>query len=100
MFHEGRLSTFMPKTHLSKTNITHIRPLIFMEEREVTSAINRLNIPIVKNCCMVNKQTEREYYKQLIARECKHIKNLKTNLFNAIISPERYNLFNKNFNNN
>ncbi len=97
MFHEGRLSTFMPKTLLSKTNITQIRPLLFMEEREVASAVKRLKIPVVKSCCMVNKTTEREYYKQLIARECGHIKNLKTNLFNAITSPDRYNLFNKDF---
>ncbi len=97
MFHEGRLSTFMPKTKLSKTNITQIRPLIFMEEREIASAVKRLKIPVVKNVCPVDKTTERAYYKELIASESKHIKNLKTNLFNAIISSERYNLFDKDF---
>lgn len=97
MFHESRLSTFMPKTHLTKTDIIQIRPMIFMEEREVIGAVKRLKVPIVYNCCISNKHTEREYYKQLIANECKHIKNLKTNLFNAITSPERYNLFDKEF---
>ena len=97
MFHEGRLSTFMPKTKLTKTNVTQIRPLLFMEEREVASAVKRLKLPVVKNVCPVDKTTERAYYKELIANECKHIKNLKTNLFNAITSPERYNLFDKNF---
>lgn len=97
MFHEGRLSTFMPKTFLTKTNITQIRPMLFMEEREVLSAVKRLKVPVVYNCCMVNKKTEREYYKNLINNECKHVKNLKTKLFNAITSPERYNLFDKDF---
>lgn len=97
MFHESRLSTFMPKTVLTKTNITQIRPMIFMEEREVMSAVKRLKIPVVYNCCKANKNTEREYYKKLIANETKHIKNLKTNIFRAITCSERYNLFDKDF---
>ena len=97
MFYEGRLSTFMPKTLLTKTNIVQIRPMLFMEECEVSGAVKRLKIPVIYNCCGANKHTEREYFKKLIAEQTKHIKNLKTKLFNAITSPERYNLFDKEF---
>ena len=98
LFYEGRLSTFAPVTELTRTNITQIRPFILMEEREITNAIKRLNIPVVKNACPVNHQTKREYFKGMLEDIKKDIPFAKERVLGAITSPERYNLFDKTTN--
>lgn len=95
MFFEGRLSTFSPKTYLSNTKITQIRPLILTEEKNISATCKKLNIPIVKNACPVDKTTKRQYIKQKIDDLKKEIPFAKERILGAIISPERYNLFDK-----
>lgn len=93
MFYEGRLSTFMPKTHLSKMEIDVIRPIIYIEEKEIASLARRLNLPVMNNCCPANHKTEREHMKEILDKIKKEIPISKERMFSAIIHPERYNLF-------
>lgn len=95
MFYEGRLSTFMPKTFLSKVNLSVIRPMILVDEKELISVSKRLNMPVMFNCCPANHKTEREHMKQISDYILKEIPISKERMFKAIISPERYNLFNE-----
>lgn len=48
LFYEGRLHTFSPVTHLDKTDLTVIRPLIYMKESEVIGFVHKYQIPVVK----------------------------------------------------
>ena len=93
LFYEGRLSTFAPKTYLSNTGITSIRPLLYVKEKEIISATK--DMPIFHNCCPVNHKTKREYMKDFLKKINREIPNSKDTIFRAIISPERYNLFDK-----
>lgn len=95
MFFEGRLSTFAPKTYLSNTKITQIRPLILTEEKNIIATCNKLNLPIVKNACPVDKITKRQFIKEWLNELKKSIPFVKERILGAIISPERYNLFDK-----
>ena len=95
MFYEGRLSTFMPKTYLSKVDLFVIRPMIYIEEKEIISTAKRLNMPVMNNCCPANHKTEREHMKEIVDILKKEIPISKDRMFKAIISPERYNLFDK-----
>lgn len=92
MFYEGRLSTFLPKAYMSKTNVTVIRPMIFIKECEIKSFSK--NLPVVFNPCPVNHHTSREYIKNLLKSLEKDIPNVSDRIFQAIISKDRYNLFN------
>ncbi len=93
LFHEGRLSTFAPKSLLDKIGLVLIRPMIMIKETDVYSYSKTL--PIVDSCCPANKETRREFVKNIISNVKKEIPNVREMMFTAIIHPERYNLFDK-----
>ena len=63
LIYEGRLSTFSPVTYLSNVDITAIRPLIYVDEKDIISATAKM--PILKNICPANHKTQREEIKKL-----------------------------------
>ncbi len=93
MFYEGRLSTFAPKSYLDKTDLTLIRPMIFLSESDIETY--SVNLPIIASRCPVNEKTKREEVKDYIKEIKKKIPNVKEMIFTALIHPERYNLFDK-----
>lgn len=62
----GRIGCFSPVTYLSRKDLTVIRPMVLMREREVAAAAARLSLPIVKSRCPVDGSTQRERTKALI----------------------------------
>ncbi len=64
---ESRIGCFAPVTYLSRRDITMIRPLLYVREREVTAAAERLNLPVVESKCPANEHTKREDVKKLLA---------------------------------
>lgn len=95
MFYEGRLSTFAPMSYMDRTKISLIRPLLFCEEKNVSAVVRNLDLPVFKNCCPANHETQREYIKNLIKSIQKDIPFSKKLMLTAIINPDRYNLFDK-----
>lgn len=67
LFHEGRVGCFQPVTYLSRKDITLIRPLIFAPEKDVSSAVRRNGLPVVKSKCPVDGATAREDTKKWLA---------------------------------
>lgn len=63
---ESRVGCFAPVTYLSRRDITMIRPLIYVREREVEQACERLSLPVVESKCPANENTKREEIKKLI----------------------------------
>ena len=63
---ESRVGCFAPVTYLSRRDITMIRPLVYVREREVTAAAERLNLPVVESKCPANEHTKREDVKILL----------------------------------
>ncbi len=90
LFYEGRLSSFSPTTYLSRTDVTVIRPLVYVNERLIVGATK--NLPIVHNCCPADKHTQRQYIKELYAHIQKEIPFVKERVHDAILHPERNNL--------
>lgn len=64
---ESRVGCFAPVTYLSRRDITMIRPMIYVREREVEQALQRLSLPVVESKCPANEQTKREEIKKLIS---------------------------------
>ena len=93
LMYEGRLSTFLPKLYMDRTGMTVIRPLILTDERDIISVAKSL--PVHKSECPVDKHTKREYMKDLIKHIHEEIPFAKDRIFSAITHPERYNLFDK-----
>ncbi len=64
---ESRVGCFAPVTYLSRRDITMIRPLIYVREREVEELIKRVSFPVVESKCPANENTKREDIKNLIS---------------------------------
>ena len=90
LFLEGRISCFQPVTYLDRTRVTQIRPLLYVEEREVRGAVRRLDLPVVDNPCPANGTTRREEMKLLLRDLEKTYPQLKKKIFGAI---QRYPLY-------
>ena len=90
---ENRLSTFWPKTYLSRKNIYLIRPMIYVWEKAIIE--NSKNLPIMHNPCTANKNTVREEMKEILEDLDKKIPNFKENLHSSLCHTERYSLLDK-----
>lgn len=63
----GQLTTFQPKTFLSRKKITVIRPLIYLREFEIEKFVDEKNFEVVKSPCPIDGTTNRQVIKNLIA---------------------------------
>ena len=90
LFIEGRISCFQPVTYLDRTRVTQIRPLLYVQEREVRGAVKRLGLPVVENPCPANGSTKREEMKELIRSLDSQFPGIKKRIFGAI---QRYPLY-------
>ncbi len=91
LFYEGRLSTFSPVTALERADVTVIRPMIYIREKEIIGFAK--DKPIIHNPCPADKHTQRQYIKNLIKTLEKDNRKIKDNVLGAITHPERNNLF-------
>lgn len=84
LMYEGRFHCFSPVTYLSRTNLTLIRPLIYVPEPDIIGFQKQYDLPTFKNPCPADGYTKREYTKDLIRSLTKENPLLKEHLFNAV----------------
>lgn len=97
LFFESRLNVFSPVTYLSRTDITNIRPMIFVPEKHIISLKNKLNIPVVHNPCPADGFTKREDMKTLL-KSFNHIvpdHDAAKRMIRALSNTDRYSLWDK-----
>lgn len=92
-FYEGRLSTMPPKALLDRMGVVQIRPMMFLEEKNIAAYAR--DLPVCKNPCPADKETRREYVKNLVAEIKKEIPFARDRMVAALMHPERYHLFDK-----
>ena len=68
LFYEGRFHTFHPRTVMSRTGITVIRPLVYLPESHVKHMTKVLCLPLVESPCPANGNTRRAEMKDLLRR--------------------------------
>ncbi len=86
LIYEGRLHTFRPVTYLDRTDITVIRPLVYMNEADVIGFVNKYKVPVVKSPCPADGHTKREYIKNLVQKINLESPGVKGRIFTAIQS--------------
>lgn len=84
MIFEGRFYSFPPKIYMEDSDLTIIRPMIYVSESEVKGFQNKYTLPVVKNPCPVDGSTKREYVKNLIRQMNLDHPGVKPRLFHAI----------------
>ena len=85
LLYEGRFYAFPPVTHLDRTDLTVIRPLMLVSEADVKGFRNKYQLPVCKNPCPVDGKTKREYVKQLTRKLNHDSPGVKDRFFHAII---------------
>ncbi len=67
MIFEGRYHLFKPVTYLDRIDITVIRPLIYVAERDIRSFIDSIDFKIAKNPCPADGHTMRDEITELVS---------------------------------
>lgn len=93
LFYEGRLSTMKPKSYMSKSDITLIRPLYLTSEKTIKSVSK--DFPVKKSICPADNDSKRQDMEELIEEIAKQIPNVKKRIENAILDVDSYNLLDK-----
>ncbi len=81
---EGRYDCFPPVTKLDKTGLTVLRPMLYVDERDVIGFTRKYALPVVKNPCPADGQTRREDVKGFIRESRGQFPKIRENLFSAV----------------
>ena len=84
LFYEGRMGCFSPVTYLSRSDVTVIRPMIYMPEKEVRAFARRNALPVYKNPCPADGSTKREHLKQMLYTLEREIPGVHGHIFGAL----------------
>lgn len=84
LIYEGRLHTFSPITFLERTEITVIRPMIYLNEVDVIGFVNKYKVPVMKSPCPIDGHTKRAYIKNLLRQINLENPGVKDRMFTAI----------------
>lgn len=86
LFYEGRIHSCSPMTYWDRSQITLIRPLIYVTEGQVIHFTNDHELPVLKSACPVDGHTKREYIKNLIKELSHQEPKIQDRLFTAILN--------------
>lgn len=93
LLYEGRLSTMLPKSYMSRADITLLRPLYLTDEKKIINCSR--NYPILKSQCPANDNSKRKEIKDFLKELEKAFPLSRKRIETAILSAENYNLLNK-----
>jgi tRNA(Ile)-lysidine synthase TilS/MesJ len=84
LFFEGRIGCFQPVTYLSRKDITVIRPMVYMPEKDVRYFASHAGLPVVKSTCPADGNTQRAEMQKLLAGLERTYPGLRYRIFGAI----------------
>lgn len=93
LFYEGRINTFSPVTYLDRKDITLIRPLIFVKEKDIIYNPEVKELPVIKSTCPADGHTKREDMKDMMKELRKTIPELDDRILKAIQNKEQFHLW-------
>lgn len=84
LLYTGTIHTFAPLSYLDRSNITVIRPLIYVPEKDIRRVVKRNNIEVMPKTCPNDGFSKREDMKSLIKTFSLTIPTIRSNLMGAI----------------
>lgn len=84
LLYTGSIDTFSPVSHMDRTGITLIRPLVYTPEKETKRFVRKNNLTVMPKVCPMDGTSKREDMKQMIFKLQKNIPMIRANLFGAI----------------
>lgn len=84
LFYTGSIGTFSPVSHMDRTGITLIRPLVYTPEKETKRFVKKNNLTVMPKVCPMDGTSKREDMRLMIFSLQKNIPMIRANLFGAI----------------
>lgn len=84
MMFSGNISTMVPKQRLFDGELHIIRPLAYLEKKDVVYLAEMVEISSVKNYCPMEKDTRRERVREILSEIYAKEPNAKASLFQSL----------------
>ena len=81
---EGRLNCFKPVTYMSRSDVTQIRPLLYIGELRSARLAESLQLPVVKSTCPMDRTSKRQEIKDLLSALSRTYPDLRSKVFGAM----------------
>ena len=81
---EGRYDCFPPVTQLDRTGLQVLRPMLYVDERDVIGFARRCALPVIKNPCPADGHTRREDVKDFIRESRQRFPGIRKSLYSAV----------------
>ena len=81
---EGRLGCFQPVTYLSRSDVTQIRPLLYIGEQRSANLAKQLELPVVKSTCPMDHTSKRQEIKDLLTTLSVQYPDVRSKVFGAM----------------
>lgn len=78
LFYNGQMNTFSPRTLLTRSGLTVVRPMVYLEEKTVSHLALAKGFPVMKNPCPASGKTKRQEVKetvQLLSTRCPELRS-------------------------
>lgn len=80
----GNISTFAPVSYMDRSEMTLIRPIIYIPEKTIKTFIKNNNIEVMPKVCPMDGTSKRADMKQMLWELQKTIPHVKANMYGAI----------------
>lgn len=84
LFFQGEIGTMQPFQELFEGELALIRPLAYVEEKELLRLADQLKLPVIASQCPHSETSKRRLLKGIIAELKKHNGNVKKNIFRSL----------------
>jgi tRNA 2-thiocytidine biosynthesis protein TtcA len=84
LFFQGEIGTMQPYQDMFDGELAIIRPLAYVEERELLRLATLLNLPVTASGCPRGKTSKRALVKGMVEELKKHNRNVKKNIFRSL----------------
>jgi tRNA 2-thiocytidine biosynthesis protein TtcA len=73
-----------PCQEMFKGRFTIIRPLAYVQEKELKRLAAKLDLPVIKSQCVNGERSKRRLVKGMISEVERHNRNVKKNIFRSL----------------
>jgi tRNA 2-thiocytidine biosynthesis protein TtcA len=84
LFFQGEIGTMKPYQEMFDGELAIIRPLAYVEEKDLTRLARALELPVIPSECPNGKTSKRSLVKGVIDEMKNHNKNVKKNIFRSL----------------
>ncbi|OPY67838.1 MAG: tRNA 2-thiocytidine biosynthesis protein TtcA [Syntrophorhabdaceae bacterium PtaU1.Bin034] len=80
----GEIGTMKPYQEMFKGKFHIIRPLAYVQEKELKRVAAKLELPVIKSQCINGETSKRRMIKGMISEMERHNRNVKKNIFRSL----------------